>query len=385
MSNDQMPATMGQLIAQLDAEGIHDHRRYAAVRRYLNFKARKKNHPITGSFELTPLCNFDCPMCYVHLQKEQMNGKKLLTVEQWKDIMQQAIDNGLMYASLTGGECLTYPGFKELYLFLQNKGIELNVLSNGFLMDAEMVGFLKKNPPALVQITLYGSSDENYERVTGRRAFHVVWDNITALDRAGIPVKIAITPNAYMQDGKEVIRLLHQTGYPFAINAGLMQPRKETQRGLFDANRNAYIEMLRLSRELNGRQVESECDVQDLPLTGVENETAKPEKLVKGVSCGGGRSCFSVDWQGGMRPCNAFPCEPEDVLTLGFAEAWKRTNQKARDFLRPVECEDCIYKKQCKHCAAEHASGAPIGHANPEICAWRKQMSIEGLLEFQKL
>lgn len=385
MADNQMPATIGQLMAQLDAKGIYDHRRYAAVRRYLNFKAREKNHPITGSFELTPLCNFDCPMCYVHLQKEQMNGKKLLTVEQWKNIMQQAIDHGMMYATMTGGECLTYPGFKELYLFLRSEGIELNILSNGFLMDAEMVDFLKKNPPALVQITLYGSSDENYERVTGQRAFHVVWNHIAALDSAGIPVKIAVTPNAYMQDGKEVIRLLHQTGHPFTINAGLMRPRKETKRDLFDANRSTYIEMLRLNRELDGMQVESECDVQELPLAGAENETTETAKLVKGVSCGGGRSCFAIDWKGGMRPCNTFPCEPENVLALGFTEAWERTNQTARNFLRPVECENCTYKKQCKHCVAEHAAGAPVGHANPEICAWRKQMSAEGLLEFQKL
>lgn len=384
MEDNQMPATMGQLMAQLDEEGIYDHRRYAAVRRYLNFKARKKNVPITGSFELTPLCNFDCPMCYVHLKKEQMNGKKLLTVEQWKNMMQQAIDNGLMYASLTGGECLTYPGFKELYLYLQSKGIEINILSNGFLMDAEMVDFLKKNPPAWVQITLYGSSDESYERVTGRRGFHVVWDNIAALDREGIPVKIAITPNAYMQDGKEVMQLLHQAGYPFSINAGLMQPRKETQRALVDANRNVYMEMLRLSRGQNGIPDENECDVENLPLTGAEKAATEVEKLVKGVSCGGGRSSFSIDWQGGMRPCNTFPCEPENVLTLGFGEAWKRTNLTARTFLRPVECVSCAYQKECKHCVAEHAAGAPIGHASPEICAWRKQMAVDGLLEFQR-
>lgn len=116
MENKQ-PSTLRELLNQLNSQGVTDYRRYEAVRTFLGFKAREKALPISGSFELTPLCNLDCKMCYVHLNKDQMAGASLLSAAQWKDIMQQAIDNGMMYARLTGGECLTYPGFKELYLF----------------------------------------------------------------------------------------------------------------------------------------------------------------------------------------------------------------------------------------------------------------------------
>ena len=30
--------------------------------------------PISGTFELTPRCNFNCRMCYVHLQPEKSPG-----------------------------------------------------------------------------------------------------------------------------------------------------------------------------------------------------------------------------------------------------------------------------------------------------------------------
>lgn len=174
MSDNTKPESLRELLAQLNAQGISDYRRYETVRRFLNFKARDKGVPISGSFELTPLCNLDCKMCYVHLNKEQMQGKDLLTTEQWKDIMQQAIDAGMMYARLTGGECLTYPGFRELYQFLRNAGIETVILSNGILMDEEMTAFLKENPPAAIQISLYGADEDAYERVTGKRCFSQV-------------------------------------------------------------------------------------------------------------------------------------------------------------------------------------------------------------------
>ena len=376
---DTQPKTLRALLRQLDEQGVTDYRRYDAVRKFLSFKARDKGIPISGSFELTPLCNLDCRMCYVHLNKEQMNGAQLLTVEQWKDIMQQAIDAGMMYARLTGGECLTYPGFRELYGFLHSKGIETAILSNGILMDSEMVDYLAAHPPAAVQITLYGASEEAYERVTGKRVFTRVMENIRRLNAAQIPLSIAVTPNEFMTDGEEVICLLHEEGLTFAINAGLTPPREETGRKLADAGLDTYVAMMKLRMALKGQQLEPDCDPESLPDPGSETSTA-----TKGVRCGAGRSGFAIDWQGRMRPCNTFPCEPVEVLELGFPEAWRRTNHTALNYPLPAECEGCAYKAVCKHCVAEHAAGAPAGHASPAICAWGKRMVSEGLLTLQR-
>ena len=373
---DEQPKTLRALLAQLNEQGVSDYRRYQAVRRFLSFKARDKGVPISGSFELTPLCNLDCKMCYVHLNREQMKGAQLLTTEQWKDIMQQAIDAGMMYARITGGECLTYPGFKELYLFLRSRGIEVVILSNGLLMDAEMVDFLRANPPAAIQVTLYGASEEGYERVTGRRAFARVMENIRRIRDAEIPIVISVTPNAYMEDGEDIIRLLHSEGFEFQINSGIIQPREETEREKADAEVDLYVSMLKLRRELNGRETEPECEPESLPDIG-----GKRTESPKGVCCGAGRSNFSIDWQGGMKPCNTFPCEHQKVLETGFSEAWKRTNKLANNYPRPAECEGCAYKGSCKHCVAEHASGAEKGHASPAICAWTQRMVAEGLLK----
>lgn len=373
-----MPSSLAVLLAQLNAQGASDTQKYNAVRKYLNFKSREKGVPISGSFELTPLCNLDCKMCYVHMSKDQLNGAKLLTVDQWKDIMQQAISSGMMYARLTGGECLTYPGFKELYLFLREKGIEISILTNGLLLNEEMISFLKEHRPADIQITLYGASEDAYEAVTGVRAFSVVAENIRRVVDAEIALNIAVTPSEYMLDGTDIIRYLHSEGLNFAVNAGLMTPRSETGRELAKVDLSSYIEMLKLQTELKGHAVESDVDPESLPDPGSDKSES-----TKGVRCGAGRSNFSIDWKGQMRPCNNFPCKPVSVLELGFAGAWKITNHTATNYPLPQECEGCSYKPVCKHCVAEHASGAPCGHANPSICEWAKTMVSEGLLKLQ--
>lgn len=373
------PERLSQLLAQLDAQGVTDSRRYEAVRQFLNFKARDKGIPISGTFELTPLCNLDCKMCYVHLNKAQMQGAQLLPAEQWKHIMQQAIEAGMMYARLTGGECLTYPGFRELYLFLRERGVETTILSNGLLLDEDMVGFLTEHPPAAMQISVYGADEDAYERVTGKRAFSQTLENLRRAKAAGIPLTIALTLSEYMTDGEQILQLLCKEGLPFNINASILPPRPETGRAMADASLDAYVSLLKFRSRMNGKELFAGSDPESLPDPG-----GKRGNPAFGVTCGAGRSGFAIDWQGGMRPCNLFPCEPEDVLALGFHEAWKRTNRTALSFPLPVECEACAYKGVCRHCVAEHAAGAPAGHASPAVCACGKRMIVEGLLKFQQ-
>lgn len=369
-----MPRSLGELLRQLDEQNISDYRRYQMVRRYIDMKSRDKGIPVSGTFELTPLCNLGCKMCYVHLNPDQMNGARLLSVDEWKYIMKQAVDAGMMYASLTGGECLTYPGFRELYLYLRSMGVETRILSNGVLMDEEMVRFLKENKPAMIQITLYGASEDGYERVTGQRAFHTVMENIRRIQEAELPVSVATTPNEFMTDGVEIVDILYSLEMPMLINAGLMAPRKETGRGLADANLDTYIAMIRHRSELCGDSEEI-VDPEELPDAGGDG------KADIGVKCAAGRSTFSIDWRGGMKPCNNFPCEAESVLDIGFAEAWRHTNDTAMHYPQPAECHGCKYEDICKHCVAEHAAGAPPGHASTKICAWGKRMAAEGFVK----
>ena len=73
--------TLPELLQMLrEAEAAEAEKR-AAVEEYLRIKAWRAGLPRYGKFELTPLCNLDCKMCYIHLQKEQMHGKELLPVE----------------------------------------------------------------------------------------------------------------------------------------------------------------------------------------------------------------------------------------------------------------------------------------------------------------
>ena len=198
---------------------------YLDVSSYLEAKAQKKGVPFAGLFELTPLCNLNCKMCYVHLTPEQLNGHSVLPVSTWKDLMHQAWQEGMFRATLTGGECLAYPGFEELYLYLHSLGCEVKVLTNGVLLDEKRIQFFKEHRVADIQVTLYGWNDDVYERVTGIRAFETVSRNITKALEAGLPVRVSTTPSIYLgEDLLETIRVGKKLFNTMEFNGGIITP-----------------------------------------------------------------------------------------------------------------------------------------------------------------
>ena len=66
-----------------------------AYQDFVRIQARERGIPAFGTFELTPLCNFDCRMCYVRLSPERMRELgRLRTAEEWLHIARQAREAG---------------------------------------------------------------------------------------------------------------------------------------------------------------------------------------------------------------------------------------------------------------------------------------------------
>lgn len=104
---------------------------YNTYERTLIRRALQKGIPLSASFELSPLCNMNCRMCYVRLSKEEMKEKgRLRTAREWLELAHQMRDSGTLFIILTGGEPLLYPEFKEVYLGLRKLGMIITVNTN---------------------------------------------------------------------------------------------------------------------------------------------------------------------------------------------------------------------------------------------------------------
>ncbi len=348
-----------------------------AMRMFLDSRAREMSVPLKGVFELTPLCNFDCKMCYVHLNASQICDKPLLKAEDFEKIMLDAINCGMMYATLTGGECLTHPDFERIYLFLQKHSVQISVLTNGALLTEKKIEFFKKNPPLSVQVTLYGANEDMYERVTGKREFELVMKNLKKANEALLPLNITVTPNPYLtkEETEEVIKLAASFGTTFRVNSALITPREQTHRddGFTDLDIDDYIDFFKLELLLKGQLPPAECEI-DLPPEGGKSGQIAP----KGLRCGGGRSTFNITWEGKAVPCNRLTGISANPLEEGFESSWIKINEQVKEYLLPIECEGCAYRYAARGCAAAH-SDVEKGHASPNECKWCRGMVANSL------
>lgn len=128
-------------------------------------KALEKRLPLSGTFELLPYCNMRCSMCYIVHDRPADWKDSLHSVDFWDALLDQAIEQGMLYGLITGGEPLLYPGFRELMERINKKPIHLALKSNGTLLDRETVQWLATVSPGRLNTSLYGGSNETYARL----------------------------------------------------------------------------------------------------------------------------------------------------------------------------------------------------------------------------
>lgn len=366
MSEQKQPGLL-ELLEQWEKQGASDAEKTARMRDFLSAKARHLGVPMRGTFELTPLCNLNCKMCYVHMTQHQLDqmDKEVLPTSQWKRIMSEAIDAGMTAALLTGGEALLHPGFDELYLFLQSEGIEINVKTNGLLLDEKRIEFFKKHPPQGLQITLYGSDEESYEKVTGYRCFSKVMESVQRVIDSNLTFRLSITPSIYAKDNLDkLLHYVHSLGVDYVISSGLHNPRKETGREgeQHDISIEDYIQLRQIVMKFSGEKNEKDCMDNAVPTDARHHS--------KGLRCGGGRDGFAVNWQGQMQPCLMLCHISENLLTVSFASCWEKIHREAVEYPALEECATCRYARRCPYtCVALHFPGGRKGHTDPSFCA----------------
>ncbi len=345
---------------------------FQAWKKKLLHSALEKKAFAYGHFELTGRCNLDCKMCYVHTLDTCAARQKELTTEQWKQVFDGAIAAGMLFANLSGGECLLREDFKELYLHLWNKRIYITVLTNGVMIDEDYAAFFKEHRPERIQISLYGVSEEGYLRVTGYRRFERVVNAIQTLKDAGIDVRVTVTPSQYIKDEYiDIFKFCREHNIHCETTEIMLLPNRE------NPDKNDYY----LTRDEAVALSVGLTELFEAPVpVAVTPEPKGSESCPKqGLRCSAGNCTAAVTWDGKMRPCvSAVIGEGADVRELGFAKAWEQTRATAAQVLLPVECEGCAYEKVCVRCPMLRSPKLD-GHCDPAVCELTRQLVAAGV------
>ncbi len=334
---------------------------------YLHARGGQLGLPIGGSFELTARCNFNCPMCYVHLKEAQ--GE--LTAEQWISLAEQARDAGLVFVLLTGGEPFIRQDFFEIYSAMKAMGLMVSINSNGSMLSGEIREKLLENPPYRMNISLYGGCAETYRNMCGQDAFDRVVENVRALKAGGVDVRlnVSITPynredvNKIFEISKELGVHVKGTSYMYPpIRSGGSLSHRLTAREAAEAS--VQWDRLRLPPEEFDRLAER-----------ITQERECAADLDEGVGCRAGSSSFWLTWDGRMLPCGMMPGQGAYPLKTGFQAAWQQIRQETKQIRMPHQCTVCKNRPFCCVCAAVTVTETGRFDGVPEyVCEMTEQI-----------
>lgn len=324
------------------------------VATWLHTMGGRQGMPIGGNFELTARCNFDCPMCYVHLKQTDIEAAgRELTAGEWIEIARQARDRGMMFALLTGGEPFVRKDFFEIYEAIRNMGVLVSINSNGSLLNGEIRERLLENPPLRMNISLYGGCRETYRKMCGQDVFESVTENIRVLKEAGVDIRLnlSVTPHN-RQDAQRIYHIAKELGVHVKASGYMYPPVRSANRA--DARLTAEEaakfsvewDRLRFTPEEFCRRAE-----QIRSLSAVDARECAAD-LDEGVNCRAGHSTFWMTWDGRMLPCGMMPYPVAYPLEVGFQEAWEQIKMETRKIRMPKECAECAKQQVCGACAA---------------------------------
>ena len=322
---------------------------------YLHSKGGKMGLPIGGTFELTARCNFNCPMCYVHLSQDDIRARgKELTAQQWIDLAREAKDRGMVFALLTGGEPFIRKDFFEIYNAMKAMGLLISINTNGSLLEGEILRQLLENPPFRVNISLYGGCPETYRNMCGQDVFGRVVKNIRALKEAGVDVRLNLSITPYNRQDLEKIFSISRELDVHVKAASYMYPPIRVNGEFGCGNRltakeaaEARVEwdLLRFPPEIFAARAENLKEL-------TEEIRECSVDMDEGVRCRAGHSSFWMTWDGTMMPCGMIPSPAAKPLETGFQAAWDHIREEIRKIRIPSKCSGCSMREACGVCAA---------------------------------
>ena len=325
-------------------------------------QCKEREIPFQACFELTPFCNFRCNMCYIRLTQEQamVQGSPLST-QQWLQVAREANKMGTIMLEVTGGEPVTRPDFSVLYESFIKMGYLIHLRTNGYLIQESILDLLRKYKPRKISVTLYGGSDETYQRVCGvSDGFSVVSKNILAMKEAGLNVRLSMT---ITKENEKDIQYLNEWAdkndlyiEPFGA---LINPIRGARRS---------IDHLRVKYDELEFQIPEELEKE--PYIVADREPfMQPFWLCRGFG-----ALFCISWDGRMTLCNTFTEVWEAPLKQGVEKAYHNMYSRLKSLRRPDECVTCKYIEFCSACPSRLQS--VTGKAEKtceEVCKFAKR------------
>ncbi len=304
-------------------------------------------------FHITGRCNLRCKHCY----REEGDVEPLSTedvfrvIHQYEELLEEfkrVNDTPRRgHINITGGEPFLRKDVKELlrYFGSHKKLFTYGVLSNGSVIDDELIALLKKTGAAFVQLSIDGRR-EVHDALRAPGDYDRTFAMAERLEHSGIPTYISFTANREnYRDLPLVARECRKRGITRLWSDRLVPIGHGAE--LLSIDQSCTMDYLRTLRRARGSWLTRKLH----PHTEVRMNRAL-QFLCGGETyqCGAGKTLITVDEMGRIMPCRRMPIICGNVFdeTLKDVYFGHDVFQQLRMDQPPMECLQCPQRDVCR-------------------------------------
>ena len=124
--------------------------------------------PFSLLAEITHRCPLHCPYCSNPLQLASTEHE--LTTEDWKRVLRQASDLGVLHVGFSGGEPLQRPDLVELVTTAREAGLYTNLITSSLGLTRQRLDELKRAGLDSIQISFQSDEESLADSIAGTSA-----------------------------------------------------------------------------------------------------------------------------------------------------------------------------------------------------------------------
>lgn len=299
--------------------------------------------PMLMTWELLDKCNFSCSFCYI----VGHSNHKIIRFSEIRSHLNNLIDKGLFFCSLSGGEALLHKDFKSIYRFLKESGVLVEIYSNGSLINKEILDLFEEYPPYKIEISIYGTNQQQFNVVTSTNGvnYSLVLENILKLKEKGINVICKTPLNSLTEE--EFYKFedwCQQNNIEFYYSTRIYDAKDGESLNRFSASFDNIITYEKKKKE----HIES---VFITPLKSNDSNLIK-----KCYTCGVKNYGFHINSNFELAICSETHIEQAtfNIVKLGVEKSLELNRKFVSDHLnKPIkDCVGCEASSSCSMCAA---------------------------------
>jgi PqqA peptide cyclase len=302
--------------------------------------------PLAVLAELTHRCPLQCPYCSNPIELDRARSE--LTTEEWKKVLSELAELGVLQVHFSGGEPAARKDLVELVKHANDVGLYTNLITSAVLLTREKLAELADAGLSHVQISFQGSEAASADRVAGLKDAQSKKIEVAKWTRE---LDLPLTVNAVMHRQN-----LHQLPDIIQMAVDLDADRLEVANvqyyGWALKNRAALMPSLAQIEETSRLVEDARTRLKGILAIDYvvpDYYALRPKKCMGGW----GRQFFNISPSGKVLPCHA----AESITGLQFESvrsnhsiAWIWQNSEAFNRYRgtgwmPEPCKSCEFRE----------------------------------------